>query len=305
MSDLILQSHAAPSWGERTDKFIPIGHFEDLMINKGALILLVCSAIYIWRKRNDLKPLLLHAVAALVLLNHQVFSGLQIENFHWYYASGPILYIIVLTLLIQLFQKFIPQQNIRKIATATALLFIVASGFAVRHDRCFNYSEPVRIQNQYKMYREQSGTGFIPGQVIAGDHVFLSFAAASKNLRPLSGYVATNSPNLTRGEWNERATLEGFLRGFDREGFVKHQDELLPFPGWAPWGRSQEIRQHVIEERLKIFDQIATNPIVFIRKYEVGFVAVQTQEQPPEAVLKNSVMIQSGPHWNVFRLSVQ
>jgi hypothetical protein len=73
---------------------VAIDHFDELLVPRVALLLAAGSFVWLWRTRRDLLPLWCHAAAGLALLNHQIVSGLQIENFHWGYVYGPCLAII-------------------------------------------------------------------------------------------------------------------------------------------------------------------------------------------------------------------
>ena len=67
-------------WLLRSDKFMVIGRFSELNLPMPALLLLVVTAIVVWRFRRE--PILPWSLAAspLVLANHQIITGLQIET---------------------------------------------------------------------------------------------------------------------------------------------------------------------------------------------------------------------------------
>ena len=60
-----------------------------------AVVLLVVTAVVVWRFRRELILPWSMAAAGLVLMNHQIMTGLQLENFHWSYVAGPCLSLLI------------------------------------------------------------------------------------------------------------------------------------------------------------------------------------------------------------------
>ena len=60
-----------------------------------AIVLLAATACSSWRYHRELILPWSLAASGLFLMNHQVITGLQIENFHWSYVAGPCLSLLI------------------------------------------------------------------------------------------------------------------------------------------------------------------------------------------------------------------
>ena len=79
----------SPEWLHRTDNFLPIARLSELEFPKLALVAVPLTFAWVMLRRRDLLHLWALTLAGLLLLNHQVVTGLQIQNFHWTYVWGP------------------------------------------------------------------------------------------------------------------------------------------------------------------------------------------------------------------------
>lgn len=304
IGDFLIQKASAPDWAIRSDKFLPIGHFDELMISKGAVALFVVVAVFAWRVRQDLKPVLLSAVAGFLLVNNQIVTGLQIENFHWLYFYGPALSFLAIVGFCCLASYRVSSKQLL-LATGTVFVLLISlSGLWLRQIECFHSKMPQQIAKARAEFLEQrtGSSALESNKVVAGDAWFVSFSSLGENLRPLSGYSAVLSPSLSIPEWHEREALNAFLEGLTRDEFEERQLDSLANPGWGPWGRSREVQRATIDERLTIYDQIVLNPGVLIKKFSVRYFAVKSgfETQPILATLSRE--IQSGPHWRIFEV---
>src|SRR5262249_13517915 len=130
-ADAALRRSTPPDWLLRTDKFVPIGRFSELLIPKVSVLLAAVALVWAWRRRRDLLALVLMAVAGLALANHQMVTGLQIENFHWCYVWGPCLSLLLMLSLAGVPGAVGTQRAARALAWAVGGL-IVASAFVLR-----------------------------------------------------------------------------------------------------------------------------------------------------------------------------
>jgi hypothetical protein len=100
VSSYLVKRATAPDWLLRSDKFLAIDRFSELRFPKPAVLLLVIGLFVVWRHRRELILLWSLAASGLALMNHQLITRLQIENFHWAYVCGPSLSLLVGLLLI-------------------------------------------------------------------------------------------------------------------------------------------------------------------------------------------------------------
>ena len=94
----IKQAHP-PDWLVRHNFFSPSERFASLILPKIAILIIVLSSVYVWRRHRSALPILVVGVAAFLLSNHQVLTGYQTENFHWNYVWGASLSFLTVHLL--------------------------------------------------------------------------------------------------------------------------------------------------------------------------------------------------------------
>ncbi|MBI3191984.1 MAG: hypothetical protein HYZ36_04905, partial [Pedosphaera parvula] len=88
LTSLWLTHTTNPDWPQRTKLFIPIGHFQDLWVAPGAIVLVVAGLVWVRWRRRELSHLWAVATAGFLLMNHQSITGLQLCNDHWGYVRG-------------------------------------------------------------------------------------------------------------------------------------------------------------------------------------------------------------------------
>src|SRR5262249_31004117 len=150
----------------------------------------------------------------LLLLNEQLLTGLQIENFHWNFALGPALALLCLLLLLG------PQSRRPVARPAKVLLWSVVSAVAVsgvwlRVVEATRGSEPARIAEAVTMYQNQASADGAPrladSAVMGGDRYFVEAACMTDNTRPLAGYAVELSGSVDNAEWDARVALNAYL----------------------------------------------------------------------------------------------
>ncbi len=270
LSNLRLKGATNPEWLQRSDKFLPIPHFSELILPKAGFLLVAFGLFAAWKYRHDLRFLAFQAVAGLVLLNHQIFTGLQIENFHWLYHWGPTVSVLTLALLGQSVGQSLKTFSAERIRVfyrifGIALALHVAVAFYLRHVEINRSGDSLLINPIHRHYlknlRGQLQPLLAPGSVIAGDVFLTEIVAIHHGLLPLSGYVATLSPSLNDAAWNERIALNEFLGGTTREEFEARQTVETGKHGWGPYARGEGGRDRLLRLRLEAFDGIADDPV--------------------------------------------
>ncbi|MCS7272449.1 MAG: hypothetical protein NZ703_15300, partial [Gemmataceae bacterium] len=202
-------------WLLRTDKFVPLSNrWKELLIPRVSLLLLIVSWIWVWRYRMEYRWLACLATAALLLLNHTLVTGLQIENFHWNYALGPSLSLLVVFMIAHVIQwgPAWLQRNGSGLAIAWAgAVLLVGSALWAR--AAGGLPENRHIYQVVRAYRSLSGVWPVEqGAAVAGDADFQYLAAVAAGLRPLAGYSALLSP-ISDAEFDERLALNAYLLG--------------------------------------------------------------------------------------------
>lgn len=299
-----IKTNSNQEWLPRTDNFLPIPHFSELLLPTLALVLLFVTFFWVIFRRQDLVYIWALAAAAILLTNHQIVTGLQIQNFHWNYCYGPVLSLLVIlifidiTSLIQLWKKPLMVAGI-----ALTSLYLT-TGFWLRSVEVTQTKESVELTNNYHKYSKQrinqSNVRLEPRSVIAGDQEFVEFAVLTENQRPLSGYTVNLSPAVDNAEWDARITLNDYLQGINRSTFITKQEADLKTTRWGPWVRDAKKLEERFQSRKKYYDEIVANPVKAFKKFQVRYVALSKNTQPPQYLNNGWKLIQDGQDWRIW-----
>ncbi len=90
LESMQFRAECGTDWLHRTDKFLPVGRGAELLLPRYTLLLLVLLWLWTWRRGRRWIWLTATTTATLLLLNQTAVTGLQIENFHWNFAMGPL-----------------------------------------------------------------------------------------------------------------------------------------------------------------------------------------------------------------------
>jgi hypothetical protein len=270
-------AHVDPDWRLRAEKLMPIGHFQELLIPRAACAIAIGSALWIWKCRAARKaaPLLAILVAGLLLTNQQIFTGLQLENFHWDYAWGPcawLLAIVMLTCCLNTSRWFAPALLI------LSILFILLAMW-MRALEATRSAESLRLTSQYRAFVVNQSTRqpLQPSSVIAGDPAVVNFAVLLENQRPLSGYSILVCPSISNAEWHRRRALNQILLGQSRAEYEQDLRKRLS-NGWGPWSRDNRRRDEEIAAAMAIFDDVAKDPKKTCDEFRVDYIAISPTE---------------------------
>ena len=304
-------------WLHRIDKFQKIAHFSEIVVPKAAIFLAVLTGIWVWRRQHALLPVWLLAISGLLLLNSQVITGLQIENFHYVFVYAPLLSLLAALAALELLEKRLRGQWMRGLALAfLALEFSIALGVRLLEStRCLESRNFRRAYDAYRSEVQPSGapSALEPGSVVGGDQSFVNLATALSLARPLSGYMIIVSPLVRDREWNARIATNAVLRGLSRAEFAREQKVVVNSIMWGKWVRDAGLKADLLEERLADFDRIAADPMPILRELEVRYVALDAGLPAPAYLTSGSSAgrdvstsvwrrIRSGPTWQVWTL---
>jgi hypothetical protein len=295
-------------WLPRNDFFLPIPRFSEISVPVGSAILVLAAFPWVWRKRRDLLIVWSLAAAALLLMNHQVVTGLYIQNHHWAaFVLGPMLSALLLLIGADMLARLgFPRSTFAGCVVWALVAVHVGFGLWLRGGEA-RASYTVQIMNgylAYKVQRAEPGTPALePKTAVAGDPLFVDLAIVLDRMWPLAEYAVVNSSQVDNAEWDERVALNAILRGLDRSGLEHETKDWLAATGWGPWrkDRDPKAREARLQSRLAAYDRIDANPESYRAKYGVEYVALPISEpRPPRLSELGFAELQSGPTWRVW-----
>ena len=286
-------------WMHRTDKFLPVGRFEEILLPRVSVVILAVAWVWVWFRNWNLAWLACFATASLLLLNQTVVTGLQIENFHWNYALGPALALLVVLVTADLVAR-LPERFSRFgpiLLGVLALITVLGGGYLFAR-AASRLPENVRIREAKAAFQTQMSGPSLPEKgSVAADAEFQYLAAIGYDLRPLDAYSAVLSP-MSNDELDLRVALNCHLLGWSRERFESDQRNRLIVNRWGTEARSSEAREARLAMRLAKFDAIAANPDEFVDRFDVRVLARSVGE--PDRVPPGWVLHNRGARWNVW-----
>jgi hypothetical protein len=281
IGNYLITQRNPPDWRARTDYFLPISHLSEFLLPKLALLLLVGCFIWIWRRRRDLLPFWSLAAAGILLANHQLITGFQIQNFHWSFIWGPILALTVGLLLISFVKPAKPRPWI-VVGFAAYCVVTVGLGFWLRFVEVTRTSESINRTAKFDLYRNSpTNISFPPRSVIAGDRDFVNIAVIMENVRPLRHYAMDVAPGVSDSEWDARIALDSYLLGIDAEEFERRQREFLGGYGYGPIARDRTLLDARLRRQIAAYDEVVRDPTAAVKRFEVRYVVLPRATSPP------------------------
>ncbi len=297
---------ASPDWLPRVNKFLPIPRTSELLLPLGAWLMLAAALIWIWQRHRELRHLALLTLAALLLVDHQLVTGLDIQNYHWVFVWGPTLYVLVLGVFAGPLDRFVGQSYGRCLLCVLLVLGFFAVGLTYRAKHALLGQQTVGIMTDYSHYRDQrlsrSAVPLEPNQVVAGEADFVAMAAILEDQRPLSDYAVLLSPTISNTQWERRLALDAWLRGQTRPEFISVQRAWLRRNPWGPWSltRSRARMEQRLAAQIAAFDTVAASPGTAIADLGVRYLALPPGSGPPSTTSGAWSLRQDGPTWSVW-----
>ncbi len=298
-------------WGARCDYFLSIGRFQELEWPLKYLIAATITALWVWFKRRDLAPIWSLAIAGIILRNEQIFTSLQIQNWHWDYAIGVALSLVV-ALSITAAARIEKRRGLVVASFTACLLFIAATGVWMRYIEATRTKFSRDLLADYLRYRERRhdprSVPLEPNAVVAGDRFFLDWAAVLDDLRPLDRHSISTSIQISDSEWDERSALNAYLRGLDPQAFDSEQKTSLKSVDPRVWGigrfgdwtRDESIFKRRIAGKLAAFESVRQNPLSLVKKYHVRYVVLPADQHPPGYLLDGWREIERSAAWRIW-----
>ena len=287
VSDVLTKRATAPDWLLRTDKFLPIGHFRELMLPAGAILIVAGAGVWVWSRRRDLAFLWSLATAGLLLTNHQVATGLQIENFHWIYVWGPCVSLLIWLLAIRELGRRSSWSKRALVFVSCAAMLVLSNGLWLRWIEARQSGDSRALTRSYRstvdwlqrnpalaLSLKSSANGVVSGGLEIVDPLTILH-----NLRPLDGYAVTLSSSIRNEEWDERRALNAALRGLSRSSYESAERLELDRQAWGPWWRDPALRADRLNRRLAAFDRFVEGESTVLDTFQVRFFVGKTN--PP------------------------
>jgi hypothetical protein len=293
-------------WLQRTDNFLPIPHFSELLLPALAIATVVLSFFWIYFRRRQYLPFWSLAVAGLTLANHQIITGLQIQNFHYVYVWGPaVSFLIVLALAETARWAYERRPDFAATVMVTLAVASFCLGVWLRALETLRSRETAEIRANVAAYLNQrrhfgGAHALLPGSVIGGAPEFVEAAIAFEDVRPLNAYAAEFSPAIDNDELGRRIALDAYLTGIGPEEFEKRQRQSLTDGHWGPWARNPAVRDSRLKARVDAFAMIAQDPVKAIRQFSVSYVALAPGQHLPHDVSADFCVLEDGPNWTVW-----
>jgi hypothetical protein len=299
IAHMIMKQSGPADWLIRSGKLISQPRLAGLSIPITASIVALIGIYWVWTRRRDLTYVWALGSSGLMLYNHQIITGLSIENYHWVYVWGPCLSF----LLVLLVESLLPQHG-RWARPALGLLLSiaiadVATGIALRVAETLRNTQTQNLLEVYRRFRDQRLIGetaeLASNAIVAGVEPFVNHCAILENVRPLDNYWTFLSPSVTDEEWNRRKALNVYL--LDPSA---GEGELRRRLTGINWGGKPSDEERRISERLAVFRTIERELDSNLDRYAVRYVALPAEQSAPNYLKQGWVCLQKGPYWQLW-----
>jgi hypothetical protein len=299
-----LTNAANTEWLLRNDLFLPIPRLSEILLPKLAIFLTGVTFLWVMFQRKELIHLSALGVAALALENHQILTGLQMQNFHWTYCWGPITTLLFALMVVDLAALLVAWRRALVGGGIALTLLYLVSGLWFRSLEALRTKEPIELTTNYHKYVDQrfkhAVTPLEPRAVIAGSKEFIDYALILENQRPLFAYAVDWSPSVTDSEWEQRETLNAYLHGVDRQSFRDKLRANLNNRHFGIWARDSGKLSETIRVRERYLEAITSDPVAAFNRFQVRYVALPPQARRPKYLNTEWRLFQDGPHWQIW-----
>lgn len=295
---------ALPEALQRMDILLPIPRLSEFLVPKLGIALVSASGFWVYFRRRDLISLWTLAFAALALLNQQIVSGLQVQNYHWSFVWGPILCLVLVLAALGALEGLLVRSRRFAWALGTAVAVHASAGFWLRSQEALKTRSCINIMEEYRRYR---GQFLIPGvsrlksgAVAAGDYGFMNFAVILHNLRPLTHEIVAEDIEVSNRELDERIALNSYLMGQNRRTFEKAQRNWVARNVWGPEFRDSRLGEERIAVKLRLYDEVARDSGAVLDRYKVRYLALPSGGALPAVLVSGWRRLEDGPTWQVW-----
>ncbi len=304
--DAYLKFSFSSDWLQRSDRFVSIPHFSELMISKAEVTLIFLSGVYVFHFQKRLIWLWVHCLGGFLLLNHQILTGLQIENFHWIYSFSPTFLLFGLWVTYALYQS-LNSNLLKKILATTAVLILVIDIAAGFYTRKIEFESGLKTPALgflvQKFYEQRNLVGpfkFQPQAVLAGDNLYVQVSTVLDNTIPLFSHSVRMSPSISNDEFYDRIASNLYLKNLDQaQALLDWNNFKMP----GPWRRHLELKKEQTQKILNRLFSIRKDPASMLRRFSVRYLALENGRLPPEHASFRWNLRQQGPHWSIYEIA--
>lgn len=307
-SDALLRSGNPGDWQVRTDKFVAVGRMDGVHWPRpGVAMAAVGLAAVALGARRFAYPWALGAVG-LAMMNHQMITGLQVENFHWMYAAGPMLATTMFGLA-GAGLAGIRREGWRRRGPAflgAAAAGLVGANLWLRHAEVTRSREPAALTRAIAAYREDAKAWppGLAGARLAGEEIAVDAACINDGFRPLANYWIWMSLAVTDDDWHDRIALNGALIGQSEAEFLDEQRRNLGSGFAGDWRDDPERLAAILERRRGAFVRHAADPAPGVALYRVRYVLRRAGGGPPPGPAGFWVRSGAGAAWDLWEVAV-
>jgi hypothetical protein len=286
MASAQFRAQFGSDWLHRTDKFLPIRRFDELLIPRVSWLVLVLGAAWLWPRFPHWRWLVMLAAAPLLLLNQSVVTGLQIENFHWNYALGPPLSLLLVITIAEVGKSYLPNTAAWQRRFLVLLWAWAATTVTIGSWLYIRAIEKAPLQQRISAaladFRSLPTDMCLPNTgTVAGDTQLQCLVVIYRGLRPLSGYTAILSP-ISNEELDLRIALNAYLLGQDEDTFLRRQTQEFLTARWGPQARSVEARKQRLADRQRAWREVVARPQVYMERFQVRVLVCASDHAPPQ-----------------------
>jgi hypothetical protein len=309
LARMLFTRHGAGSeWMQRFDEFVPIPRLSEHGNFLLSAVLVVITFVVTWRFFKTLLYLWCLCVAGFAMIHQQLFTGFQMQNYHWAYLFCPCMALLLVLLTINVIECMGLRGRVAGHAVIALVLLNAAAGVYLRGVEAVRTKDSQRYSRGYHDFERQRSVPeyrpLLAGAVTAGSEDFVQFAVIVDHLTPLAAvYPVILSPSVSDLDFDRRIALNAFLSGTSREEFESQQRWDLDHLQYGVELRDPVRRAARFASRLSFFDQIVTDPSACIERYHVRYVTVPTGTPRPVIVNSRWAVLQPGPTWEVLELN--
>lgn len=289
----------------RIGYFLPVPRFGFFLLPKFAAIALLVTGIWIWRK-PDKEGLYLWclALAALLLSNNHVVTGINLLAGHWRYVWGSGLSILLLVMAVQLsLDRFRASQWTAVMIVSALLAVELPGGTALRVIEADRGINAKLMLNRYKRFESQASLKLLQllpmNAVVAGDEEYCAMASIVSGVRPLAGYAAFLDLAIGDREWESREALNAHLEGLSEQDFRSKARDAGRSYGWGESADKQAGAR--VEAGMMGEFAAADDPRPGIKKFGVSYVAIPATRPDPDYLKRGWTLIEAGPSWRIWK----
>lgn len=292
-------------WMQRFDEFVPIPRFSEHghILLSAVLLVLTFVAVLLWFER--LRYLWCLCAAGFMMIHEQIFTGLQMQNYHWAYLFCPCMILLLVFVTIDTLQQMKSSGIIIAKFLVLAVALNAAAGASLRCLEGVRTKDTLRYTIGFQEYEKQHDAPLsrplIAGQVTAGTEEFVQFAMIVDHVTPLAAaYPVILSPLVSDLDYDRRIALNAYLSGDSPVEFEMEQRRELDHLQYGVELRDPAKRAARLASRLSCFDQIRSSPLAAVASYHVRYLALPAGSPRPSALTSEWTLLQFGPAWEVW-----